>query len=67
MASLHNDEFYERWPGATLKDSILNEPSLLDDELAITWMDGVLGEPQFSEGFMRQWHIGTVNVDTGDF
>lgn len=45
----------------------MNEPSLLDDSPAVVFMSDMLAQPQFSEGYKRNFTLASENVNTGEY
>jgi predicted acylesterase/phospholipase RssA len=41
--------------------------SLLDDSPSITFLNEILSEPRFAEGYKRNFTIATENVETGEY
>ena len=64
--ALHNSDIWQEWPEGIAK-SVFGRPSLLDDSPALAFLEGLLAQPQFSEGFKRPFTIAAENVETGEY
>jgi predicted acylesterase/phospholipase RssA len=66
FTTLTTDQIWRVWPEG-LKYSVLNKPSLLDDSPAVEFMTNFLSDPRFVDGFKRDFTLGAVNVETGEY
>ena len=63
---LHNSDIWREWPEG-IEKSFFGRPSLLDDSPALAFLEGLLAQPQFSEGFKRPFTMAAENVENGEY
>jgi hypothetical protein len=66
FTTLTSSQIWQEWPEG-LARSVLGEMSLLDDSPSITFLNEILSEPKFAEGYKRNFTIATENVETGEY
>lgn len=63
---MRTDDIWIEYPEGIGK-AILERPSLIDTSPFIPFFTSILSDERFSEGFKRDFTIGTVNVESGEF
>jgi predicted acylesterase/phospholipase RssA len=66
LANMRTSDVWIEYPEGPIK-AFINRPSLIDTSPFIPFLTGVLQDERLSEGYKRNFTIGTVNVETGEF
>jgi predicted acylesterase/phospholipase RssA len=66
METMQTSDAWVEYPEGFAR-ALMNRPSLLDTSPFIPYLTSILSDERFVDGFKRNFTIGSVNVETGEF